>query len=394
MPERCAAVRLPPPRPLSTHLQTLGLSAGTRAHSPQSMLPDEYGCAVANRFGDLLDDDADPFDILKEAGSEKDKKKKKKQEDVKNKQKKSGQKESQRDRRLPVSVGAPEPPQARKLQCRAAPVPERAEEGQRVMKRAVYEDRRTYSDQPPQEFSVPRPNYGDADVRGRGGRRGGGRGAFMRSSETFNLRGKREFDRHNGTGISPEEKRGGRGPWNWGSVDEATCEGMEVTEATPVKSEESQMSADEENQAQQADEELVVSVAVEMSLDEWKTLQESNRPKADFNIRKAEDKIPSKAKVIHESNHLESLKKSLDTLEEDGTVLRRSVNDITSLLDINFGSLGRPIRGGRGRGGGRGAMRGGLTVHAEQMKPILEMGDHLAPNPYDPDDFPALSAGL
>lgn len=23
------------------------------------------------------------------------------------------------------------------------------------------------------------------------------------------------------SGISPEEKRGGRGPWNWGSVEEA-----------------------------------------------------------------------------------------------------------------------------------------------------------------------------
>lgn len=50
---------------------------------------------------------------------------------------------------------------------------------------------------------------------------------------------------------------------------------------------------------------MVVHVAVEMSLDEWKALQEMNKPKAEFNIRKAENKIPSKAKVIHESKHLE-----------------------------------------------------------------------------------------
>lgn len=48
---------------------------------------------------------------------------------------------------------------------------------------------------------------------------------------------------------------------------------------------------------------MVVQFAVEMSLDEWKALQETSRPKAEFNIRKAENKIPSKAKVIHQSRH-------------------------------------------------------------------------------------------
>lgn len=53
------------------------------------------------------------------------------------------------------------------------------------------------------------------------------------------------------------------------------------------------------------DGEMVVQVAMEMSLDEWKALQEMSRPKAEFNIRKAENKIPSKAKVIHQSRHPE-----------------------------------------------------------------------------------------
>lgn len=43
---------------------------------------------------------------------------------------------------------------------------------------------------------------------------------------------------------------------------------------------------------------------MEMTLDEWKALQEMSRPKAEFNIRKAEEKIPSKAKVIHQSKYL------------------------------------------------------------------------------------------
>lgn len=53
------------------------------------------------------------------------------------------------------------------------------------------------------------------------------------------------------------------------------------------------------------DGEMVVQFAMEMSLDEWKALQEMSRPKAEFNIRKAENKIPSKAKVIHQSRHPE-----------------------------------------------------------------------------------------
>lgn len=53
------------------------------------------------------------------------------------------------------------------------------------------------------------------------------------------------------------------------------------------------------------DGEVVVQLAVEMSLDEWKALQEMRRPKVEFNIRKADDKIPSKAKVIHQSKNPE-----------------------------------------------------------------------------------------
>lgn len=40
----------------------------------------------------------------------------------------------------------------------------------------------------------------------------------------------------------------------------------------------------------------------------------------------------------------------MDDVDEYGNFLRKSVNDITSMLDINFGSLDRPRRGGRGRG--------------------------------------------
>ncbi|XP_056231691.1 intracellular hyaluronan-binding protein 4-like [Seriola aureovittata] len=372
------------------------------------MLPDAYGCVVANRFGNLLDDEADPFDLINEVETEKEKKKKKKKkdDDKKGKQKKPGQRESQKDRRLPIASDGQEPVPVRKQQqqqqqpqqTRPRPVIESGdgrEEAQRGMKRAAVAERRANQEAYPQEFSTSKPSYyADTDSRGRGGirgRRGARGGGYTRNQDSFNLRGKREYDRHNGTGISPEEKRGGRGPWNWGCVEEAASELMEVTSDTPVKSEEPQIPADEENQnrtMEEEDGEMVVQVAMEMTLDEWKAVQEMSRPKAEFNIRKAENKIPSKAKVIHQSNHLENLKETLEDMEDDGNFLRRSVNDITSLLDINFGSLGRPTRGGRGRGA-----RGGPTSRPERPKPILEREDDLAPNPDDPEDFPALPTG-
>ncbi|XP_026178308.1 intracellular hyaluronan-binding protein 4 [Mastacembelus armatus] len=359
------------------------------------MLSDAFGCAVANRFGNLLDDEADPFDLISKVELEKEKKKKKKKEEEDRKrckQKKPGQKESQRDRRVPVTLEGQDPAPVHKLQQeRPRPVTESRDgraETQGTMKKA-----RANKEEYPQEFSVSMPyNSADSDLRGRGGIRGrrGARGGYTRNSENFNLRGKREYDRHNGTGISPEEKRGGRGPWNWGCVEEAASELMEVTPSAPVKSEEPKTPVEEENlnrAIEQEDGEMVVQVAMEMTLDEWKAMQETSRPKSEFNIRKAENKIPPKAKVIHQSKHLENPKVTLEDIEDEGNFLRRSVNDITSLLDINFGSLGRPSRGGRGRGA-----RGGQCGRPESTKPITEMDD-LAPNPDDPEDFPALSTG-
>uniref|UniRef100_A0A8C2ZJE7 Hyaluronan/mRNA-binding protein domain-containing protein n=1 Tax=Cyclopterus lumpus TaxID=8103 RepID=A0A8C2ZJE7_CYCLU len=297
------------------------------------MLPDAYGCAVANRYGDLLDDEADPFDLISKVEMEKEKKKKSQDGEKKGKQKKSGQKESQKERRVHVGSEVQDP----------APGQEEAYGG---TKRAAFGERWANKEEYPQEFSISR-YVGRRAGGGGGGGGGGGRGfgggggvGYSRNSDNYDLRGKREYDRQSGTGISPEEKRGGRGPWNWGSAEE-TARAME-----------------EENG------EVLVQVAMEMTLDEWKALQETSRPKAEFNIRKSENQIPSKAKVIHQSKRVEG---TIEEVEDEGNFLRRSVNDITSLLDINFGSLGRPSRGGRGRGA-----RGGPANLPERAKPILE----------------------
>lgn len=74
------------------------------------MLSDAYGCVVANRFGNLLDDDADPFDLLDKVETVKEKKNKKREDDEKKgKMKKNSQKESQKDRRVPVTMDSQDP---------------------------------------------------------------------------------------------------------------------------------------------------------------------------------------------------------------------------------------------------------------------------------------------
>lgn len=135
--------------------------------------------------------------------------------------------------------------------------------------------------------------------------------------------------------------------------------------------------------------ETVVEVSVEMSLDEWKALQEQNRPKKEFNLRKADTIVPSDSVVIHKSK--KQVEEEVE--EDDAAALRRPANDITAKLKIDFGSLGRPSRGTRG--GGRGG-RGGPATRPETISPQkppekarFQQGQ--APNPDDPEDFPALA---
>lgn len=101
----------------------------------------------------------------------------------------------------------------------------------------------------------------------------------------------------------------------------------------------------------------------------------------------------------------------MEDMDEYGNFFRKSMNDITSMLDINFGSLDRPRRGGRGRGtpvapGSRPERARPLqdkVGHQEEQPPhpqiydimshFLHQGAHLAPNPDNPEEFPALPTG-
>ncbi|XP_067232457.1 intracellular hyaluronan-binding protein 4 isoform X1 [Chanodichthys erythropterus] len=347
----------------------------------EEMADEGYGCAVANRFGQLLDDESDPFDILYAVGVEK-KQKKKKEEPKKTSTStttKAGKKESQRDRKIILPAGG-----SGQGQVRLA----RGEVEERIERRVNFE--RKFSDaEAPLSFSVERPvDVLDRPVRGRGTGRGrGARGpGYPRSNDGFDQRGKREFERHSGsdrTSVRSEEKRSGSGSRNWGSMRDHMSE---IEEASPseevVENEETQEAVETDGENRPSETEEVIEVAIEMTLDEWKALQEQSRPKVELNIRKADTPMPSKAMVIHKSKFLQ---KQHNGIDEEDVVFRRPANDITCQLEINFGSLARPSRGGRGGRGGRG--RGAPSMASQRSPQKLEP----APNPDDPEDFPALA---
>ncbi|XP_068784270.1 intracellular hyaluronan-binding protein 4 isoform X2 [Struthio camelus] len=356
-----------------------------------AVMQESFGCAVANRFYQLLDDESDPFDILREAERRQQQRKKRDEAAaaVAAAARRAGpsgrpgaaKRESQKERKQPDSPPAPgAPPQPGQKRA-----PKRGEQqgwndnrGAEVKQdksewRPSFREYRSYETERQAEFTVEKPIERfdrERPVRGRGGGRGGTRGrgrggGINRSFDGFDQRGKREFERQSGSDKTEMEQTA--------PVEETaeTAEQPGAPEGEPL------------NKVAEGD--PMEEVVQEMTLDEWKNLQQQNRPKPEFNIRKPESTVPSKAVVIHKSKYSDDLQK--EDFEDDSHVFRRAVNDITSQLDINFGSLPRPGRGSRGARGGRGRGR-----RAEETGPRPEVAVQIvAPNPDDPEDFPALA---
>ncbi|XP_041089338.1 intracellular hyaluronan-binding protein 4-like isoform X2 [Polyodon spathula] len=321
-------------------------------------MQETFGCAVMNRFDQLLDDEADPFDILREV--EEEQKKKKDEPKKSGTASKSGRRESQKDRKVvTVPGGEGNDEVARNTAGQKRPPRSGMQMGQnenrgteakveRTERRVVFRERRPNEVEAPEEYSVEK-------------------------------------------GMRPDEKRGGSGPHNWGSVkdDMSDIEHVAPTEEAAENEEAQEAPGDAENRGIEGEGEQPEEGPMEMTLDEWKALQQQNRPKKDFNIRKPESSVPTKAVVIHKSKYVDDLKGETDEDEDDHHVFRRPANDITSKLDINFGSLARPGRGGRGGRGSRG--RGGPPPTTRPDVPPRSVVDQgFAPNPDDPEDFPAL----
>uniref|UniRef100_A0A8C9X6U2 SERPINE1 mRNA binding protein 1b n=1 Tax=Sander lucioperca TaxID=283035 RepID=A0A8C9X6U2_SANLU len=386
-------------------------------------LQEGFGCVVTNRFDQLFDDESDPFEILKAAEN------KKKEGAAAGSTKSAAQaakqpkKESQKDRKNPLLD---------KKEESQAPVPLKKEGIRRVGRRPDQQGQPGSQHQggqgegrpgdkrperrPPRErrfekpaedkpdgggeFSADKPS-GDRPPRGRGGGRGGrgGRGRGMGRAEGFDSRGKRDFDRHSGNDKSnqkSEEKRSGSGSHNWGNVKDEASEAEQTTAPETTPEGEENAPAGSENKENEV-EEVKNEGPKEMTLDEWKAMQDKERTKVEFNIRKPNEGADSQWKkgyVLHKS-------KSEDQGTPDDSSdhhFRKPANDITSQLEINFGDLGRPgrgrggARGGRGGRGGGGGGSGGVGSRTARGGGRSEKASGVSvPNVDDPEAFPALA---
>ncbi|XP_033959917.1 SERPINE1 mRNA-binding protein 1-like [Pseudochaenichthys georgianus] len=411
-------------------------------------LQEGFGCVVTNRFDQLLDDESDPFEILKAAEN------KKKEAAAAGSNKTAAQaakqpkKESQKDRKNPLLDKKDEP---------QAPVPLKKEGIRRVGRRPDQQGQPGSQNQggqgegrpgdkrpdrrPPRErrfekptedkpegggeFSVDKPS-GDRPPRGRGGGRGGrgGRGRGMGRGEGFDSRGKRDFDRHSGNDKSNqkiEEKRSGSGSHNWGAVKDEPSEAEPTAASETTPEGEESAPAGSENKENEV-EEVKNEGPKEMTLDEWKAMQDKERTKVEFNIRKPNEGADSQWKkgyMLHKSKSEDrpvgALIDAAETEVEPAPVFtkpqgpldessdhhfRKPANDITSQLEINFGDLGRPGRGRGGARGGRGGRGGGAGGGGRPARGgggggggarPEKAGGVSVPNVDDPEAFPALA---
>ncbi|XP_005384756.1 PREDICTED: intracellular hyaluronan-binding protein 4 isoform X2 [Chinchilla lanigera] len=381
-------------------------------------MQETFGCVVANRFHQLLDDESDPFDVLREAERRRQLQLPRRKRDEAGaaapgpKPGAGGRKGSRKERKGPASPGGALPPPPPQQGQGRTPRREEVQgwndsRGTDITldktERRSYREYRPYETERQADFTAekytdekPVDRFDrDRAPRGRGGPRGGLRGRGRggpgnRAFDTFDPRGKRDFERYSGNdkmAFRPEDSTGGCGVRTWGSGKDASdSELTGLMDEIPAM-EEAQGALEEDSPAKVPELEVEEETQVyEMTLDEWKNLQEQTRPKPEFNIRKPESTVPSKAVVIHKSKYRDDIVK--DDYEEDAHVFRKAANDITSQLEINFGNLPRPGRGGRGGArGGRGRIR-----RAENYTPRLEVvTQDIAPNPDDPEDFPALA---
>ncbi|NWR62351.1 HABP4 protein, partial [Bucorvus abyssinicus] len=198
---------------------------GTVGSPVAAVMQESFGCAVANRFYQLLDDESDPFDILREAERRQQQRKKRDEAAAAaavasakragpGARAGGGKRESQKERKQPGSPPAPGGP----LQPGQKRAPKRGEQQEfnnrgaevkqdRTEWRPSFREYRSYETERQAEFTVERPIERldrERPIRGRGGGRGGVRGrgrggGINKSFDGFDQRGKREFERQSGS---------------------------------------------------------------------------------------------------------------------------------------------------------------------------------------------------
>jgi len=355
----------------------------------------EYGVKVFNKFDiSALGEDDDPYEILKRAEA---KKKDEKAKDLKEKSTKSVSKSGKQSKKAQVT--AQEQQKNRQNESSSFKQdgenrPPRREQSSRQDRGGKFQrdsnrdnddnrrERRPPRDEnvaPHSDFRSDKPErFGGDGERGRGRGRGGnfrgrGRGRGGGGREGFDRFGKREFDRHSGsdkTGVKPVDKRGGKGPHNWGDDKDEMERGQlndsveETQEWAPTNPDAENQDPNESNENNDADAETTEKVEDEpkqMTLEEYKASVAKARVRPEFNTRRANegsDQKQWKNLTVIESRKKKDSESEEESDEEEEYDDRRHSNKPAVDIQIQFND--NPRRGAvRGRGGGRGGRGGG-----------------------------------
>eukprot|EP00088_Acartia_fossae_P048107 TRINITY_DN523_c0_g1_i2.p2 TRINITY_DN523_c0_g1~~TRINITY_DN523_c0_g1_i2.p2 ORF type:complete len:382 (+),score=175.77 TRINITY_DN523_c0_g1_i2:218-1363(+) len=349
-------------------------------------MENSYGIGITNRYACFYDSDegGDPIEILKQVQNDKKAKK--------------------------TEVGGTKPANnqtANKAPAKKDPKKEDVDnkenrnnqrfEGKRVLDaRKSQEGPREERNNKVNQDGAPRRDADDENRggRGRGGRgggrggmgRGGGRGGGEGGNRGLDRNageggrggggggyrgGKREFERKSGdnkTGVKAEEKRGGGGKGNWGTMEDElkgeTEDGNVTLDENAVPKEEgAEKSSGEEGAAGEGgadDKEKEEEEPQQLTLDEWKSMQQRNE-KPKFNVRKAgegSDIDPKWKKAA--AYKKEKADDEDDEDEDDQFVYSQRANRLKHInVDLHFSDQQSNRGGMRGRGRGRGGRGGG-----------------------------------
>jgi len=369
-----------------------------------------YGCTVFNRFaigGSEDEEEEDPFEALakletkKKEEKEKSTQKIKETKEAKNKATKKIADESKGEKKSLASQNKGD--ESREGSAKPKDVKEAPRGGGRGRGPRGGGVPSNQENQPPSEVNGAPPRRvgfrgGDAAPEGgenasrprgggfrggRGGPRGvgrGGRGGFG---------GGREFDRQSAdpkSSVKGSDKREGGGRGNWGSdkdvIDDqlqaaTDAETPAVEEPTPAPAEgeaavtpaaEGETTAAVTAEGEGVPEEIKEPEPVEMTLDEWKALQEQEKQRPAFQIRKAgegcDDKQWGEMVALKKKNDSSDEEEDSDEEEEEDSEeeieREKTKKKNKQIFDIRFEFADQPQRGGRGRGGFRGGRgRGG-----------------------------------
>lgn len=246
----------------------------------------------------------------------------------------------------------------------------------------------------PREGGPRDGNFRGGRGRGRGGRGMRGRGGAPTERGGFGG-GKRDFDRHSGsdrTGVKATDKREGSGSHNWGTVKDDIEEQLKDTSDEPQ--EWNQQNEDAENKDPNESTESATAgeeggeedQPKQLTLEEWKRMEDQKRVKSSFKLRKAGEGVDStqwKTGRVYrksEGNDDSDEEDDEDDEDDDEDKPKRLVNEIK----ITFNDSPRRGRGGRrprGPRGGRGGTGRGIDKRG---------GGGAAPKFEDENEFPSL----